>query len=109
MNKKVAAIGLASGLALGAAGAAFAYFTDTGNRTGRLRRGSRHRMVGSERRRDLLSWSVTLYPGQGTNTISAVVQQGAANQGLNRTGGPGSRALPSACQGSRRPGTCDTS
>jgi len=30
MNKKVAAIGLAAGLALGAAGAAFAYFTDTG-------------------------------------------------------------------------------
>ena len=28
MNKKVAAIGLAAGLALGAAGAAFAYFTD---------------------------------------------------------------------------------
>ena len=27
MNKKVAAIGLATGLALGAAGAAFAYFT----------------------------------------------------------------------------------
>ncbi len=27
MNKKVAAIGLAAGLALGAAGAAFAYFT----------------------------------------------------------------------------------
>ena len=30
MNKKVAAIGLAAGLALGAAGAAFAYFTSTG-------------------------------------------------------------------------------
>ena len=28
MNKKVAAIGLAAGLALGAAGAAFAYFSD---------------------------------------------------------------------------------
>jgi hypothetical protein len=31
MNKKVATIGLAAGLALGAAGAAFAYFTTTGN------------------------------------------------------------------------------
>ena len=40
MNKKVAAIGLASGLALGAAGAAFAYFTDTDNGTGSARRAS---------------------------------------------------------------------
>jgi len=34
MNKKVAAIGLAAGLALGAAGAAFAYFTSSGTGTG---------------------------------------------------------------------------
>ena len=34
MNKKVAAIGLAAGLALGAAGAAFAYFSSTGAGTG---------------------------------------------------------------------------
>jgi hypothetical protein len=34
MNKKVAAIGLASALALGAAGAAFAYFTTSGAGTG---------------------------------------------------------------------------
>jgi hypothetical protein len=34
MNKKVAAIGLATGLALGAAGAAFAYFTTSGSGTG---------------------------------------------------------------------------
>jgi hypothetical protein len=34
MNKKVAAIGLAAGLALGAGGAAFAYFTSTGAGTG---------------------------------------------------------------------------
>jgi hypothetical protein len=34
MNKKVAAIGLAAGLALGAAGIAAAYFTSTGNGTG---------------------------------------------------------------------------
>ena len=31
MNKKVVAIGLAAGLTLGAAGAAFAYFTSTGS------------------------------------------------------------------------------
>jgi hypothetical protein len=34
MNKKVVAIGLAAGLTLGAAGAAFAYFTTTGSGTG---------------------------------------------------------------------------
>ena len=34
MNKKVAAIGLAAGLALGVAGGAFAYFTTTGNGNG---------------------------------------------------------------------------
>lgn len=34
MNKKVAAAGLAAGLALGAAGAAFAYFTTTGGGSG---------------------------------------------------------------------------
>jgi len=34
MNKKVATIGLAAGLALGAAGAAFAYFTSSGTGTG---------------------------------------------------------------------------
>jgi hypothetical protein len=34
MNKKVAAIGIAAGLTLGMAGAAFAYFTTTGTGTG---------------------------------------------------------------------------
>ena len=34
MNKKVATIGLAAGLALGAAGAAFAYFSTSGSGTG---------------------------------------------------------------------------
>ena len=34
MNKKVATIGLAAGLLLGAGGAAFAYFTSTGGGTG---------------------------------------------------------------------------
>ena len=40
MNKKVAAIGLAAGLALGAAGAAFAYFTTAGQGTGNASVGS---------------------------------------------------------------------
>lgn len=40
MNKKVAAIGLAAGLALGMAGAAFAFFTSTGTGTGSATTGS---------------------------------------------------------------------
>jgi hypothetical protein len=40
MNKKVATIGLAAGLALGAAGAAFAYFTTTGDGNGSATTGS---------------------------------------------------------------------
>jgi hypothetical protein len=40
MNKKVAAAGLAVGLALGAAGAAFAYFTSTGSGSGTATTGS---------------------------------------------------------------------
>jgi hypothetical protein len=40
MNKKVVAIGLAAGLALGASGAAFAYFTSTGTGTGSATTGS---------------------------------------------------------------------
>jgi len=61
MNKKVAAIGLAAGLALGAAGAAFAYFQSTGNGTGSATVGSAS------------TWSVvkassagTLYPCQSS-------------------------------------------
>lgn len=40
MNKKVVAIGLAAGITLGAAGAAFAYFTTTGTGTGAASTGS---------------------------------------------------------------------
>jgi hypothetical protein len=40
MNKKVVAIGLAAGLTLGAAGAAFAYFTSSGTGTGSATVGS---------------------------------------------------------------------
>jgi len=80
MNKKVVAIGLAAGLTLGAAGAAFAYFTDTGSGNGTASTGH------------ATAWSVTnvltsggaLYPGQNSNTISADVQNvGSGNQALN--------------------------
>jgi hypothetical protein len=40
MNKKVVAIGLAAGLTLGAAGAAFAYFASSGSGTGTASTGS---------------------------------------------------------------------
>ena len=40
MNKKVVAIGLAAGMTLGAAGAAFAYFTSTGTGNGTATAGS---------------------------------------------------------------------
>ena len=40
MNKKVVAIGLAAGITLGGAGAAFAYFTAHGNGTGSASTGS---------------------------------------------------------------------
>ena len=82
MNKKVVAIGLAAGITLGAAGAAFAYFTATGSGTGT---GS----VGLAS-----NWSVgpvvlagtTIYPGQGANAVvsDTVKNVGSGNQNLNQ-------------------------
>jgi len=81
MNKKVAAIGLAAGLALGAAGAAFAYFTSTGS-------GSGTGTVGTA-----TSWSVaggsvvgTLYPdatdaGPDLGVVTAASVTNAATSG----------------------------
>jgi hypothetical protein len=40
MNKKVVAIGLAAGITLGGAGAAFAYFTSTGSGSGQVSTGA---------------------------------------------------------------------
>jgi hypothetical protein len=68
MNKKVAAIGLAAGLVLGGAGAAFAYFTANGNGTGQGTVGSAS------------TWGVaqttstgTMLPGSGTSVIEFTV------------------------------------
>ncbi len=68
MNKKVAAIGLAAGLALGAAGARVRLLHatlvrhwigyDGGTTAGRCER------------HDVIALGRDLYPGQGTNTIS---------------------------------------
>jgi len=80
MNKKVAAIGLAAGLALGAAGAAFAYFTSTGDGTGSA-------SVGSS-----TAWNVavtsdssnSLLPGSGSETLSyTVTNESSGAQALN--------------------------
>jgi type II secretory pathway pseudopilin PulG len=80
MNKKVAAIGLAAGLALGGAGAAFAYFTAQGN-------GSGTGLTGNA-----TAWSVNspspsggpLYPDQGAETFAFVVTNSSnGSQGLN--------------------------
>ena len=82
MSKKVAGIGLAAGLTLGMAGAAFAYFTSTGSNTG----------TGSVGQAS--NWSVgpvvlhgtTIYPGQGSDSVdsSTVKNVGSGNQNLNQ-------------------------
>jgi len=74
MNKKVVAIGLAAGLTLGAAGAAFAYFTSTGSGTGQ---GS----VGTAS-----TWGVTagavqggpIYPNAGSETITYTIKNNSS-------------------------------
>jgi hypothetical protein len=80
MNKKVAAIGLAAGLALGGAGAAFAFFTAQGN-------GSGTGSTGSD-----TAWAVNsptpsggpLYPNKGVETFGFVVSNNSnGSQGLN--------------------------
>ena len=82
MNKKVTAIGLAAGLALGAAGAAFAYFTTSGSGTGNGKVGSSS------------SFTVTvdaytggpIYPGSGSeNATYTVKNPGPADQLLTST------------------------
>jgi hypothetical protein len=80
MNKKVAAIGLAAGLALGGAGAAFAYFSAQGN-------GSGTGLTGND-----TAWTVNnptptggpLYPDQGAETFAFTVSNNSnGSQGLN--------------------------
>jgi hypothetical protein len=80
MNKKVAAIGLAAGIALGGAGAAFAFFSAQGSGSGTGSTGS------------VAAWSVSnpsptggpLYPDQGAETFAFVVTNNSnGSQGLN--------------------------
>jgi hypothetical protein len=78
MTKKVVAIGLATGLILGAAGVAVAYFTSTGTGTGTG-------TVGSP-----TSWGVsagaatgTMYPGHGSSSIVyTITNNGSGNQAI---------------------------
>ncbi len=63
MNKKVAAIGLAAGLALGAAGAAFAYFTTSGT-------GSGTENAGTAGTVSLSATFGAIVPGDGGQTVT---------------------------------------
>ena len=64
MNKKVVAIGLAAGLTLGAAGAAFAYFTTSGSGSGTTNAGTAGTVS--------LSASIAgaIVPGDGGQTVT---------------------------------------
>ena|ERR1700733_11547142 len=74
MNKKVVAIGLAAGITLGAAGAAFAYFTNTGTGTGSGAVGSPTNditVVGTE--------TTPVYPGGATGSVSFTASNASSN------------------------------
>lgn len=105
MNKKVAAIGLATGLALGAAGAAFAYFTSTGSGSGTGSTGIASNW--SVPNADVLVSGGALSPGQGSDTISAFVQNvGTGNQGLNALTVTIDAPTPNATYASSGPNAC---
>lgn len=74
MNKKVAAIGLAAGLVLGAGGAAFAYFTTSATGTGSASTGNAVALTG-----DIVQNGTTsgLTPGGPSETISYTVTNSA--------------------------------
>jgi hypothetical protein len=81
MNKKVATIGLAAGLALGAAGAAFAYFTSTGQGTGSASTGTSTALVVAS----TADVSNSLTPGGPSETIAyTVTNNSSGNQELNQ-------------------------
>jgi hypothetical protein len=80
MNKKVAAIGLAAGLLLGAGGAAFAYFTGSGTGTGTGSVGSGATWAVSQSG----SASGAMYPGVGTSVVTFSLQNtGTGYQGID--------------------------
>jgi hypothetical protein len=72
MNKKVVAIGLAAGITLGGAGAAFAYFTSSGSGPGSA-------SVGSSTALDITQTNVTALSGLTPNGVTLPVQYKIAN------------------------------
>ena len=99
MNKKVAAIGLAAGLALGAAGAAFAYFTTTASGPGSA-------TVGTNTALDIVqTGSISgLTPGGPTVPVTYTIDNptgnGAQNLGVvtfTITGFSGNTNTPNTC------------
>ncbi len=98
MNKKVVAIGLAAGLALGAAGAAFAYFTDTGNGTGDASVGSSSHWTVSVSS----DTSNALLPGSGSETLTYKITNASVGyQELNNVAvSVGNSGTGGACLGS---------
>jgi len=79
MNKKVVAIGLAAGMTLGAAGAAFAYFTSTGSGSGSVTTGSASQWTVAAG----TTTGTTLYPGTGSQTVPfTITNAGSGDQAL---------------------------
>lgn len=76
MNKKVATIGLAAGLALGAAGAAFAYFSTTGSGTGSASTGSATALTITQT--DAAGDPSGLVPGGPAGTIHLSIHNGSS-------------------------------
>jgi hypothetical protein len=92
MNKKVAAIGLAAGLALGAAGAAFAYFNTTATGNGTAATGSATALTITQTN------AVTgLVPGGPAGTIALSIHNTAATA---QTVGPITVTVTSVTSGS---------
>jgi hypothetical protein len=81
MNKKVIAIGLAAGLTLGIAGAAFAYFSDTGSGTGSGATGSPSTFTIAQ---DSSTPATGLTPGGPTDQIAYTVTN--PNTGFQKVG-----------------------
>jgi hypothetical protein len=79
MSKKVVAIGLAAGITLGLGGAAFAYFTAAGS-------GNAAAAIGGAGTWGIVqngNASGSMYPGQGTSTITyTITNLGSGNQAL---------------------------
>jgi hypothetical protein len=101
MNKKVAAIGLAAGLALGTAGAAFAYFSSTGSGSGSASTGSSTSVAISQ-----TNTVSGLLPGGPSQTIDySVTNNGSGSEYVGQV----TVSVASVTSGSLADETCATS